>query len=76
MEKFTLYRIDDWSNIFLVIPKENEELPLIVHCILKVEGESYEDSFYEFNSFSEDLLISGELDRLGEEAKRDYFKVD
>ena len=76
MEKFTLYRLDDWSNIFLIIPKENKDLPLIVHGMLKVEGKTYKGSYCAMNSISDELTMSGEIKRLEEEAERDYFQVD
>lgn len=76
MEKFTLFRIDDWSNIFLIIPKDNEDFPLIVHGMLKVEGKKYKDSFCSQNSISDELFSSGEIERLEDEAERWYFKVN
>lgn len=76
MKKFTLFRIDDWSNIFLVIPKDNKELPLSVHGLLKVEGKKYKDSFCSLSSISDELLLSGEIYRLEDEALITYFNVD
>lgn len=74
--KFTLFRIDNRSNIFLIVPKKNKELPLIVHGMLRVKGKSYKNSFCFLNSISDELIMSGEIERLEEEAKRYYFKVD
>lgn len=76
MEKFELFRLDNRSNIFLIIPKENKELPLIVHGALKVEGKSYKDSFCSRNSISDELCMSGEIERLEEQAMCQYFNVD
>lgn len=74
--KFTLFRIDDWSDIFLVIKEDNEELPLVVYGMLKVEGKSYEKSFVAYNSISDELQASGELPKLEEQAMCRYFKKD
>lgn len=75
MEKFTWYRIDNRSDIFLIIPKDNEELPLIVHGMLKVEGKKYKNSFCSLNSISDELCMSGEMARLEDEVQREYFNI-
>lgn len=72
--KFTLYQMDYLSNVFLVIPKENNELPLIVHGILKVSGKGYRDSFCSINDISDELRLSGELEKLEEQAKIEYYR--
>lgn len=74
--KFTLFRIDDWSDIFLVIKEDNEKLPLVVYGMLKVEGKSYEKSFVAHTSISDELQASGELPKLREQAMCRYFKKD
>lgn len=74
MGKFTWYRLDDWSNIFFIIPKDNEDFPLIVHGILQVSGKNYKNSFCAMNSISDELCRSGEIKRL-EEVQREYFDI-
>ena len=76
MKKFTLFRIDDWTNIFLIIPKDNKELPLSVHGLLKVEGKNYEKSFCSYSTISDELILSGEIESLVDEAEIIYFNVD
>jgi len=74
--KFTLFRIDDWSNIFLVIKQDSEELPLVVYGMLKVEGKIYKEAFVSLNSISDELQISKELPKLEDQAMCQYFNVD
>ena len=54
--RFTLYRIDDCSNIFLVI-EDKDELPLVVHGLLKVEGKNYKTASCSLNSISDKLFF-------------------
>lgn len=75
MEKFTWFRIDNRSNIFLIVPKDNTELPLVVHGMLKVEGKKYEKSFCCMNTISDELFMSNEIERLEDEVKREYFNI-
>lgn len=75
MEKFTWYRIDNRSDVFLIIPKDNEELPLIVHGMLKVGGKKYKNSFCSLNSISDELWMSDEIARLEDEVQREYFNI-
>lgn len=78
MNKFTWYRLDKYSNIFLIIPKESEgyPLPLIVHGILKVQGKGYIESSCERQAISEELITSGEIWELVDQVETEYFKVD
>ena len=73
---FTLQRLDVYSNIFFVVPKDNLKLPLIVHGIIKVKGNRYNNSFCSIQSISDELLTSGMLDTLQDLAKVQYFEVD
>ena len=73
---FTLQRLDVYSNIFFVVPKDNLKLPLIVHGIIKVKGHRYNNSFCSIQSISDELLTSGMLDTLQDLAKVQYFEVD
>lgn len=73
---FTLRRLDVYSNIFLVVPKDNLKLPLIVHGVIKVEGNRYKNSFCSLQSVSDELRTSGMLDTLQDLAKVQYFEVD
>ncbi len=75
MEKFTWFRIDNCSDIFLIIPKDNKELPLIVHGMLKVYGKKYKDSFCMRNSISDELCMSDEIERLEDEVQMEYFNI-
>ncbi|MCI8362835.1 MAG: hypothetical protein HFJ41_06955 [Clostridia bacterium] len=75
MGKFTWFRIDNRSNIFLIILKDNKELPLIVHGMLKVEGKKYEKSFCARSTISDELCMSGEINRLEDEVQREYFNI-
>ena len=75
MEKFTWYRLDDWSNIFFIIPKDNEDFPLIVLGILQVSGKIYKNSFCAMNSISDELFMSDEIERLEDEVQREYFNI-
>lgn len=74
--KFTLFRIDDWSNIFLIIKEDNKELPLVVYGMLKVEGKSYKKAICSLNSISDELMGTEELQELQEQAICIYFNKD
>ncbi len=72
--QFELFRADNWSNIFLIIKKNNKELPLVVYGILKVIGKSYLESSIEKNSILDELVASGKLIKLEEQSICLYFE--
>lgn len=73
--KFVLYKLDYYCTIFLVTKKGAEDLPIITYGILKVsEGKSGE-IYCNRKAISEELTESKELERLEEEAKKQYEKM-
>ena len=75
MKDFTTFRLDQKSNIFLIIEEHSEKLPLIVHGIFKVEGDIYKDSSVSLNSISDELCAHG-YNELKDKVLIEYFQVD
>lgn len=73
--KFTLYKIDYWCTMFLVIRKGVEELPIETYGILKISEGKSNEIYCNRKAISKELKESGELEGLEKEAKDQYIKM-
>ena len=78
MKDFILVRVDETSNIFLICEKNpriptTRGLPLVVHGLLKVEGDCYEEAYYSYKAISDEFIME-DLARYGKKAIEIYFE--
>ena len=67
------------DRIFIIVHKDSmsgmffNETPIVVYGFIAVIGEDYNSSYTSYANIADEVSSSKELDKLAEEAKKEYF---